>query len=99
MVPIERCSAGRHGGNISSITWHGQPRDDYTLSVPPLSPGRRQQKWLVDAAWLENVRKVLKSFILCTLTISFENALFRSSLFCFYTFISIDLHVKNFMIF
>ncbi|KAG0554127.1 hypothetical protein KC19_12G064900 [Ceratodon purpureus] len=50
-------SGGRHGGNVSSSTWHGQPRDDFTLSVPPVSPGRRQQKWLVDAAWLENVRK------------------------------------------
>ena len=64
MVSVVRCSGGRHGGNVSSSTWHGQPRDDFTLSVPPVSPGRRQQKWLVDAAWLENVRKVLKSVIL-----------------------------------
>ncbi|XP_024363982.1 uncharacterized protein [Physcomitrium patens] len=50
--------AGRHGGSVGSSTSHGQPRDDYSLSVlPPVSPGRRQQKWLVDAAWLENVRK------------------------------------------
>lgn len=55
-----RCSIGRHGGNVSSSTWHGQPRDDYPFSIlPPVSPGRRQQKWMVDAAWLENVRKVL----------------------------------------
>ncbi|XP_024357740.1 uncharacterized protein [Physcomitrium patens] len=51
-------SIGRHGGNVSSSTWHGQPRDDYPFSIlPPVSPGRRQQKWMVDAAWLENVRK------------------------------------------
>ncbi|KAG0623281.1 hypothetical protein M758_3G162200 [Ceratodon purpureus] len=49
---------GRYGGSISSSTSYGQPRDDYSLSLlPPGSPGRRQQKWLVDAAWLENVRK------------------------------------------
>lgn len=61
---LKWCSAGRRGGNISSSTSYGQPRDDYSLSVlPPVSPGRRQQKWLVDAAWLENFRKVFKSFI------------------------------------
>lgn len=64
MMSSFECSAGRHGGSVGSSTSHGQPRDDYSLSVlPPVSPGRRQQKWLVDAAWLENVRKVFKSFV------------------------------------
>lgn len=49
------------GGNTSTSIWHGQGRDDFSLSVlPPVSPGRRQQKWLVDAVWLEHVRKVTK---------------------------------------
>ncbi len=55
--------------SISSVagsgTWLAQcddtmQRNSEWFGLPVTSPGQRRQKWLIDAAWLERVRKVWK---------------------------------------
>jgi hypothetical protein len=46
-----------------SGTWLAQcddtmQRDSEWLGLPVTSTGQRRQKWLIDAAWLDRVRKV-----------------------------------------
>ncbi len=56
-----RNSLGSGSGNWLAQrdeTW--MQRDSDRTGLPVTSPGRRQQKWLVDATWLDHVRKVWK---------------------------------------
>jgi hypothetical protein len=53
-----RNSLGSGSGNWLAQrdeTW--MQRDSDRTGLPVTSPGRRQQKWLVDATWLDHVRK------------------------------------------